>query len=368
MEKIAQRAAGAALNGKQQMKELNAADTPLATAKLLSLNIVSFRPIHNGKTYYFGDVTLLVGANGCGKTSLLEAVEYFYCGNNRRSATVGPVRLKGKLLPKAGGSTFELSSTGEGPRIKARNLAWYNRKEHNVADIVDSFSLYNFLDTDAAYRLSGNLKPDDITTELSRLLVGSSAATTFDYLQKIRADVDKAWDKAQRRAEGLQAELTVFERRLKELQSKPSTARTLTDAYRAALGGLGWKRPTEAGVPTLKEGQELLAALAHVQALVSLGGAARTMKDIERRSAQLEAAVSNANPVEKQLAGSLEHEKRLISKIEELEANVKSLDRWIAYESAGFHDVRRRYKSAREVSGQLAARLGGLVAGDLPLV
>lgn len=368
VEKIAQRAAGATSNGKQQVKELNAADTPLATAKLRSLNIAMFRPIHNGKTYDFGDVTLLVGANGSGKTSLLEAVEYFYCGSNRRSSAVGLVRLKGKLLPSAGGSTVELSSTGEGPRIKARNLAWYNRKEHNVADIVDSFSLYNFLDTDAAYRLSGNLKPDDIATELSRLLVGSSAATTFDYFLKIRVDVDKAWDKAQRRADGLQAELAVLERRLKELQGKPSTAKTLTDAYRAALAGLGWKRPLEAGVPTPTEGQDLLAALAQVQALVSLGGAARTIKDVEQRSMQLEAVVSNARPAETQLARHLAEEKRLVSKIEELEAIVRILDRWIAFESAGFHDVRRRYKSAREVSEQLATSLGGLVAGDLPQV
>ena len=368
VEKIAQRAAGAASNGKQQVKELNAADTPLATAKLVSLNITTFRPIHNGKTYHFGDVTLLVGANGSGKTSLLEAVEYFYCGGNRRSTAVGPVCIKGKLLLSEGGSSVELSSTADGPRIKARNLAWYNRKEHNVADIVDSFSLYNFLDTDAAYRLSGNLKPDDITTELSRLLVGSSAATTFDYLQKIRADVDKTWDKAQRRADGLQAELTVFEQRLKELQGKPSTAKTLTDAYRTALAGLGWNRPAEAGVPTPKESQELHAALAHVQALVSLGGAARTIKDVEQRSAQLEVVVSNAKLVDTQLGGSLEHEKRLISKMEELEANVKNLDRWIAYETAGFHDVRRRHKSAREVSAQLATHLGSLVAGDLPQV
>jgi exonuclease SbcC len=366
VEKIAQRAAGTVSKEKQQVKELDAADAPLATAKLLSLNIATFRPIHNSKTYDFGDVTLLVGANGSGKTSLLEAVEYFYCGNNRRSSAVGPVRLKGKLLPSAGGSTVELSSTGEGPRIKARNLAWYNRKEHNVADIVDGFSLYNFLDTDAAYRLSGNLKPDDITTELSRLLVGSSAATTFDYFQKIRVDVDKAWDKAQRRADGLQAELTVLERRLKELQGKPSTAKTLTDAYRAALAGLGWKRPSEAGVPTPTEGQDLLAALAQAQALVSLGGAARTIKDIEQRSVQLEAAVCNARPVETQLAEHLREDKRLVSKIEELEAIVRNLDHWIAFESAGFHDVRRRYKSAREVSEQLAARLGRLVAGDLP--
>lgn len=368
VEKIAQRAAGAASTGKQRVQVLSAVDAPLATAKLLRLDVAAFRPVHNGKGYDFGDVTLLVGANGSGKTSLLEAVEYFYCGNNRRSTATGPVRLKGKLLPGAGGSTVELSSTGDGPRIKARNLAWYNRKEHSVADIVDSFSLYNFLDTDAAYRLSGKLQPDDITTELSRLLVGSSAATTFDYLQKIRADVDKAWDKAQRLADGLQAELTVFERRLKELQGKPSTAKTLTDAYRAALAGLGWTRPTEAGVPTPREGQELLAALTQVQALVSLGGAARTIKDIEHRSAQLEAAVSNAKPVETQLAGHVGDEKRLISRIEELEANVRTLDRWIAYESAGFNDVRRRYKSARAVSEQLAARLGGLVAGDLPQV
>lgn len=368
VEKIAQRAAGAASIGKQRVKELSAADMPLATAKLLRLEVAAFRPVHNGKAYDFGDVTLLVGANGSGKTSLLEAIEYFYCGNNRRSTATGPVRLKGKLLPVSGGSTVELPSSEDGPRIKARNLAWYNRREHNVADIVDSFSLYNFLDTDAAYRLSGNLKPDDITTELSRLLVGSSAATTFDYLQKIRADVDKAWDKAQRRADGLQAELTVFELRLKELQGKPSTAKTLTDAYRAALAGLGWKRPTEAGVPTSREEQELLAALACVQTLISLGGAARTIKDVEHRSAQLEAAVSTAKPLETQLAWHVGEEKRLVSTIEELEANVRNLDRWIAYESVGFNDVRRRYKSARQVSEQLAARLGGFVAGDLPHV
>ncbi|MGF6527846.1 AAA family ATPase [Variovorax sp. PvP013] len=368
VEKIAQRAAGGASTAKQRAKDLNSADVPLATSKLRSLNIASFRQIHNGKSFDFGDVTLLVGANGSGKTSLLEAIEYFYCGDNRRSAAVGPVRLKGKLLLGTGDSTVELLSTEEGPRIKARNLAWYNRKEHSVADVVDRFSLYNFLDTDASYRLSGNLKPEDITAEMSQLLVGSSAATTFDYFQKIRVDIDKAWDKAQRRADDLQTELTVLERRLKELQDKPSTAKTMTDAYRVALAGLGWKRSIEASVPTPREGQELLAALAHVQALVSQGSAARTIKDIEQRSVQLEAAVSNAKQAEAQREGHVREGKRLVSKIEELEASIRNLDRWVAYESAGFHDVRRRYKSAHEFSKQLAMRLGGFVTGDLPQV
>lgn len=368
VEKIAQRGAGAASVGQQKAKELHAADAPLATSKLLSLDVTQFRPVHDGKSYRFGDVTLVVGANGTGKTSLFEAIEHFYCGNTRRSKSGGLVRLKGKLLPTTGGSVVELSSTSDGPRIKSRCLAWYNRKEHSVDAIVDSFSLYNFLDTDAAYRLSADLKPADVAAELSRLLVGSSAATTFDYLEKIRGDVDKARDKAQGRADGLQAELTVFEKRLKELQGKPSTAKTLTDSYRASLAAIAWKRPSEAGVPAPREGQELLAALAHVQALISLGAAARSIKDVENRATQLEAAVGNARPFDAQLVGLARLEKDLVTKIEGLEANVGHLDRWIAYEAAGFHDVRRRYQLARGVSEQFASRLGGMVTGDLPQI
>ncbi|KDC75352.1 AAA family ATPase [Bordetella bronchiseptica] len=368
VEKIAQRKAGIAPDVRQRGKELHAADVPLSASKLFSLEVAQFRPVHNGKTYSFGDVNLIVGANGTGKTSLLEAIEHFYCGNTRRSRSVGSVRLKGKLLPISGGSAIELRSTSDGPRIKSRCLAWYNRKEHSVDAIVDSFSLYNFLDTDAAYRLSANLKPADVTAELSRLLVGSSAATTFDYLEKIRIDVDKAWDKAQRRANELQVELTVFEKRLKELQSKPSTAKTLTDAYRASLAAIAWKSRSEADLPTSKEGQELLAALSLVQALASLGPAARSLKDIEHRSTQLAAAIGRAKPLNTQLAAQTNQEKELVAKIERLEANLNHLDRWIAYEAAGFHDARKRYQSARKVSEQLATRLGGIVAGDLPQI
>lgn len=368
VEKVAKREAGVASDGQQRVKELHVNDAPLATSKLLSLDVVQFRPVHNGKSYNFGDVTLVVGANGTGKTSLLEAIENFYCGNTRRSKPNGVARLKGKLLPAAGGSIVELASTFDGPRIKSRCLAWYNRKEHSVDAIVDSFALYNFLDTDAAYRLSSNLQPADVAAELSRLLVGSSAATTFDYLEKIRADVEKAWDKAQRRADGWQAELTVIERRLKELQNKPSMARTLTDSYRSALAAIAWKRPYEAGVPAQREGQELLAALALVQALVSQGPAARSIKDVKHRSTQLQTAVGNAKPIDAQLVGLTEQENELVAKVEGLEANVRHLDRWIAYEIAGFHDVRKRYQSARGLSEQLATRLGGMVAGDLPQI
>lgn len=366
VEKIAKRGAGVPASGQQRVKELHALDVPLASSKLLSLAITRFRPVHDGKNYEFGNVTLIVGANGTGKTSLLEAIEHFYCGNNLRSKADGTVRIKGKLLGPAASAPVEISSISDGPRIKARCLAWYNRTDHSVDTIVDSFSQYNFLDTDAAYRLSAKLKPADVATELSRLLVGASAATTFAYLEKIRGDVDKAWDKAQQRVALLQGELTAYEKRLKELQSQPSTAKTLTDSYRAARSAIGWKRANETGVPQPEEGDELLAALGYVQALVSLGDAAREINDVEHRSNSLDAAVLSARPYDDQLSTLTAQEKALAMQIEEHRTNIEFLDRWLAYESAGFHDVRRRYLVARETSVRLASRLGNVVAGDLP--
>lgn len=57
---------------------LHKADGALANTWLASIQIDRFRPIHDGRSYTFGQVTLIIGPNGTGKTSLLEAVEYFY--------------------------------------------------------------------------------------------------------------------------------------------------------------------------------------------------------------------------------------------------------------------------------------------------
>lgn len=366
VDRIGQGDARRAADSRVRAKTLHASDEQIAASKLRSLTISRFRPIHDGRKYDFGDVTLVVGANGTGKTSLLEAIEYFYCGNNRRSNSTSAIRMKGMLSPAVGEGYFEVASTTDGPRIKARCLAWYNREERNVDSIVGSFSLYNFLDTDAAYRLSGNLKPADVSTELSRLLVGPTAATTFDYFQKIRGDVEKAWDKTQRRVEKQQEELATGEKRLKELQDQPSSAKTLVDSYRAALATLAWLQVPQGPIPQPSEGQELLAALGHVQALASSGDAARTIRDIERRSDELRAAVEAVAPYGEQLSDFTGRAKNLAAQIEEHEATIGLLDRWIAYETSGFNDVRRRYPLAREAVHKLTGRLGNLVVGNLP--
>ncbi|PIF98475.1 AAA family ATPase [Comamonas sp. 26] len=364
--KIAKREAGTPASSRQRISDLNRADIPLAKSKLLSLTISSFRPVHDGKTYDFGKVTLVTGANGTGKTSLLEAIERFYCGNNLRSKNTGVVRLKGKLAPNEGGDGIDLQSTSDGPRLKARCLAWYNRKEFAVDAIVDSFSQYNFLDTDAAFRLSAQLQPADVATELSRLLVGATAATTFDYLQKIHGDVEKAFDKAEANADKLQEDLIQLEKRLRELQSRPSIAMTLAESYRAVLVSLGWKSSPNAGVSQLDEEPQLLAALGHIQALSSLGDAARTLSDIEYRFTELNTALEAARPHQERLSELNKLENDLVEHIEAHERNAELLSRRLVYESSGFLDVRTRYFDARGVVDALAERLKSQLSGEAP--
>ena len=59
---------------------------PLANGFLRNLTVGPFRRVNLGKPFAFGDINLIVGANGTGKTSLLEAIEALYCGRVRRGS------------------------------------------------------------------------------------------------------------------------------------------------------------------------------------------------------------------------------------------------------------------------------------------
>lgn len=368
VQRIAQGKAARTSDAKAATKSLNASDKHLSSSKLRHLTVTRFRSIHDGKRYEFGDVTLIIGANGTGKTSLLEAIEYFYCGDNRRTNSTGAIRLSATLQQSNDGAIYELSSTADGPRIKARCLSWYNRNEHMVDAIVDSFSQYNFLDTDAAYRLSGTLGPGDVANELSRLLVGPVAATTYEYFGKIRADIEKACWGVRREVEKPKEELGAAEKRLKEIQDQPSNGKTLLESYRASLAGLGWREVPQASTPGATEGDLLLKALGDVQALAASGEAARTITDIHRREQELKAAEQTAIPFGEQLSTLTRQENGFIERISVHDANVGHLDRWMTYEDSGFNAIRRGYPAALQTHRELSSRLGNFIAGDLPKV
>ena len=123
-----------------------------ATGRFLKhLTIHGFRPHPTEKRHPLGRVNLIVGSNGVGKTSLLEAIEYTYCGRTRRPAVFS---ADTSVIAEMVGTDEKLASSTSTVRLRARHSNWYAKTELRTVTIEDSFCKFNFLDTDAAVRLS----------------------------------------------------------------------------------------------------------------------------------------------------------------------------------------------------------------------
>lgn len=149
-------------------------DDPLGTGLLRSLRVGQFRPSISGRPFSFGDVNLIFGQNGSGKTSLLESVEALYCGRIRRDPEAAFSDIEGEVLTPAG-NLVTVKSTTSPAAIKARNLAWYGRPDPQSSAITQPFTRFNFLDTDAAFRLSSETNDCGTRIELAQYIAGFCA-------------------------------------------------------------------------------------------------------------------------------------------------------------------------------------------------
>jgi len=342
---------------------LNPADTPLAQKWLASISIDRFRPIHDGKSYTFGQVTLIIGPNGTGKTSLLEAIEYFYCGHNRRHGSSASPKITGELF----GNIAPLPASAESGRIRARCFSWYNRDERFAKAILGAFTRYNFLDTDAAFRLSTELEPSEIPSDLSRLLVGADASTIWDYLAKIFPEVETAHQRSIMRAEECRQKLEIAQKELKDLQGRPSNGKALTEAFRTALAALRWKAPlATTPLTTPDEVKGLQEVLGHIQAVLAAGSAAVSLDAISARARELDLALSQARPLDGERVRYGREARQLSEQALASERASQVLDRWLTYVNSGFSAAHARVTQAKEVVNTALGRLGVYANGDIP--
>jgi energy-coupling factor transporter ATP-binding protein EcfA2 len=156
---------------------------------LRSLRLDTYRPFPSQREFDFGMVNLITGANGAGKTSLLEAIELFYCGrNNRDPKGAQPYKLVALL---GNGETRAVDHEQPLQAFRDRNLTWYGQAEVKTNDLHRRFAQFNFLNSDAAVGLAESATR--IEDDLSQLLVGPEAA--------------KIWVDINRVLEGVQAKI-----------------------------------------------------------------------------------------------------------------------------------------------------------------
>jgi exonuclease SbcC len=221
---------------------LIAAEQAAASHFIERLTIKGFRTHPEGKEHLLGRVNLIVGSNGVGKTSLLEAIEFAYCGRNRRSS---PLLNNTSITLDLLGVKDKLSSTTDPTRLRARHSNWYAKTELKTVTIQDSFGKFNFLDTDAAVDLSVSASSEQIGTDVTRLVLGATAENLADRLRRVLKQLQDELKDLRRDRASNQQMTAAAQTRLDTIKAAPKLSDSLFLELLAALGGQGWNCPPD---------------------------------------------------------------------------------------------------------------------------
>ena len=251
----------------------------VASQVLTSLTVKGFRPHPSQREFILGDVNLITGGNGTGKTSLLEAIEFLFCGQNKRGGRV----LSRTVISAGIGPSHQLSTRGSTPRnqLRARHLAWYSKAELKKVTLHDSFSKFNFLDTDAAVRLSVGTSSEQIGDDLAQLLLGAEAVKTLDRFHRILRAIVSTRQLTSTEATAQDLRSREAKRRVNELRQTPQQSDQLFQNLRDTLTRLGWIT-----IPAAKDSIDDLDGFLEI-ALVNLQLLRGTGKSLPRNDVEL---------------------------------------------------------------------------------
>lgn len=208
---------------------------------LKSLQLAKFREFPQQRSFDFGKVTLVVGANGSGKTSLLEAIELLYCGRNKRNPDANDAYSIAAVF--ADGSKETATRSRPQKIFRERNLKWYGQSEIKTNNLFVSFGLFNFLDTDAAVGLAESTAR--LEDNLSNLLVGSEAAKTWREIERVH-DATTAKLRELRPLEAqIKSELVTLDARLKESAGVKQESDAILTRIEEMVRRLKWPVPSK---------------------------------------------------------------------------------------------------------------------------
>lgn len=224
---------------KPNSQSLSEAEKDAGNKFLKTLHIDCFRKFPSVRSYDFSHVNLIVGRNGVGKTSLLEAIEFLYCGHNRRS---GENSALAKVTGTFWDSNFTLKSTTSASSLRARNSKWYSKVDLKKVTLSDSFSKFNFLDTDAAVELSSNNDSEErLKKDVARLLLGPEVEKLADKLSRVSEKLLESIRTIEKDLMITGSLLKDAKARLRSIQQTPTLSDSIFTGLQNLLLSNGWK-------------------------------------------------------------------------------------------------------------------------------
>lgn len=173
----------------------------------------------------FGQINLFFGANGSGKTSVLEAIEYALTSEVRRVKDF-KVKMPSTMYPKIRVYDTEAGIHSFYPSFSKKNAKEIERVWYGVpvgrtkTNLNDNFNRFNSFDSEAAYKFihSADNDADGFATMFGNLMFGE---TVVGY--------EKKWQRFKK----------AFDETYSELRSKLNDARFWKEIYQKSLANKG---------------------------------------------------------------------------------------------------------------------------------
>jgi len=338
---------------------------------IINLTITKFREHPTKKDFKFGLVNLITGPNGAGKSSLLEAIEFLYCGRNLRTSEIPPEGTS--VVAELFGTELDLVTSFDTPvnQLKARHAAWYSKTDSNRPSIEKSFGRYSFLNTDAAFRLSSDKDGFiNIEDEITRLMLGSEADRLTSRVKKVRERLDEIYKERVRTIDRISNELGSYSSRMSELQSLPKLSDSNFDSLLTSLSRCEWRAPPKNKSSLTSIGRELLQAITACEVVIKTItqlDSANPTNFVDIRNALLSKLNIVVEAIDKQrdLIQKIEAARRLVERVAMRETALKTLRSYVEsefderlteleylHQRAG--SIRLRLVSSAEVESELS--------------
>src|SRR6266404_1312665 len=319
--------------------EFNTASlTPAEPGRAIhKLNIKRFREHPLSKYYEFARVNLFRGANGTGKTSLLEAIELSICG--------GILRQDGDKPP---GAHIDVTFTGtdqpeRSPRTgtalyRARDLAWYGQYYPTKNRLWQNFGRFNFFDSDAAFKLSQAKTTDEITKAIGTLFLGEQATTLEERMIACSDRFETEERQLSKRLSVLRKQNVKWKSELKELSRIVDTREALLSQVQSKASETRWKKlPAKLNLKqlvVLRESvddlvSELLEITRQIDWLPTL-----SVRSLNVEFKKLTQTVSDIKALQSSVGDLAERITDTRERLSQLEAETRILDRLQAYYDA----------------------------------
>ena len=331
--------------------ELDPEEEAVVRDRLANIEIRGFRSYPVQRSFEFGAVNLILGVNGVGKTSLLEAIEYLFCGKTKREGSIAAGTSVSGLFAESE-LTLVTRSTTPARRLRARHLVWYGKTELRTSKLQDSFSNFNFLDTDAAVRLSVETSRERIMDDLAQLLVGAEASKALDRFRRVAGRLAGRSREIEKDIGTKEMRRTEAAERLQSLRDQPQESDSLFGELQVSVRNVEWRQ-----VPSDKLHTDRLRASLQ-SALVSVATLGEEADSIPGDLAELDAGINRLVDAEAEIDGLSKKEvarsrdgARARHAVARVTARLEAIEALAAIVGAGLNELDgRRQSLERELS------------------